>query len=92
MLNKSDLTIEFDRTGLADVISDTIMISAKFSTNIESLMNKIQQVCGIEKFNISQPICFTARQEKLLKKLAIAKSKDSALSTITELLNGKLHV
>jgi len=93
VLNKSDLPAKFDAARLPEPLADTaIQISAKFGTGIENLLRKIKETLGVVNFNSKQPVCFTARQEKLLKQLQKIKSKKQAISFITELLNGRLNV
>ncbi len=92
VLNKSDLPPGFDTTGLPENLTNTITISAKFGTGIEKLYDKIRHLCSVADFDLYGPVCFTSRQEKLLKQLKNAKSKQQATSIITELLNGRLCV
>ena len=92
VLNKSDLPAGFDPAQLPDALKNTVLISAKLETGIENLLNKIRQICGAADFDLNSAVCFTARQEKLLKQLLNAKSKRKTLSIITELLNGRLRV
>ena len=87
ILNKSDLPAEFDAAKLPKTLGKTVLISAKFGTGIEKLTEKIQQVCGVSDFNLKTAVCFTGRQENLLKQLKKAKSKQQAASIVTELLN-----
>lgn len=92
VLNKSDLSARFDAGKLPGILSNRVQISAKFSTGIENLTRKILQICGVADFNLQNPVCFTSRQEKLLKQLTKVKSKKQAASLVTELLNGQLSV
>ncbi len=92
VLNKSDLPPKFDAAKLPELLSNTVLISAKSGAGIENLCKKIQQSCGVSDFDLKTTVCFTSRQETLLKQLQQAKSKDHALSIITELLNGPLRV
>jgi tRNA modification GTPase len=92
ILNKSDLPLRFDADKLPQILANTVKISAKFGTGIETLLEKIQQVCGVTDFDLKTAVCFTPRQENLLKQLQKAKSKQQAVSVITELLNGRLRV
>ncbi|HUW18400.1 MAG TPA: GTPase [Sedimentisphaerales bacterium] len=92
VLNKSDLPARFDARKLPEVLADTVQISAKFGTGIEKLVAKIPQTSAAADFNLRTAVCFTGRQENLLKKLRSAKSKEQAASLITELLNGRLDV
>jgi tRNA modification GTPase len=92
VLNKSDLPAELDTGKLPKFLANTVRISAKFETGIENLTGKIQQLTGVTDFDLHSAICFTDRQEKLLKQLKNAQSKQQAASIITELLNGQLPV
>jgi tRNA modification GTPase len=92
VLNKSDLPTGFDTGKLPRILADTVRISAKLSTGIENLIEKIRQICGVADFDLQAEVCFTSRQENLLKQLEKAKSKEQAASIITELLNGRLSV
>ncbi len=89
ILNKSDLPAKFDTGRLPQTLSSPVQISAKESTGIEKLNEKIRRTSGTADFDLQQPVCFTSRQENLLKQLRNAKSKQQATSIITELLNGK---
>ena len=90
VLNKSDLPAGLDTAELPEFSADKVQISAKFGTGIENLLRKIPQICGAANFDLKSPVCFTSRQENLLKELHKAKSKHQAASIITELLNGQL--
>ena len=92
VLNKSDLPAGFDPAQLPNALKNTVLISAKLETGIENLLNKIRQICGAADFELNSAVCFTARQENLLKQLLNAKSKRKTLSIITELLNARLRV
>lgn len=92
VLNKSDLPAKFDTDKLSENLANTAQISAKFGTGIENLLKKIQQDCGCLDFDLKTTVCFTPRQENLLKQLQKAKSKQQAVSIITELLNAPLSV
>ncbi len=92
ILNKSDLPLRFDADKLPQILANTVKISAKFGTGIETLLEKIQHLCGVTDFDLKTAVCFTPRQENLLKQLQKAKSKQQAVSVITELLNGRLSV
>jgi tRNA modification GTPase len=92
ILNKCDLPAKFDTGKLLQILANTVQISAKFGNGIENLCEKIRQICGVDNFDLKSTICFTSRQENLLKQLQKTKSKQQALSIITELLNGRLRV
>ncbi|MDD5064681.1 MAG: 50S ribosome-binding GTPase [Phycisphaerae bacterium] len=92
VLNKSDLPANFDTGKLPKNLANIVQISAKFGNGTENLLKKIQIICGVTDFNLKTPVCFTARQENLLKQLQKAKSEQHALSIITELLNAPLSV
>jgi len=67
-----------------------VLISAKYGTGIEELIEKILQTCGAADFDSKKAVCITSRQEKLLKQLKRAESKRQAAFIITELLNGQM--
>jgi len=90
ILNKCDLPAEFETGKLPGFFSDTVQISAKESTGIEDLLEKIRQITGVADFNLKTAVCFTDRQENLLQQLKNAKSKQQAASIITELLKGQI--
>jgi len=90
VLNKSDLPAKFDPGRLPQTLSCTVQISAKEGTGIERLSKKIIKTTGAADFDLREPVCFTTRQENLLKKLTNVKSKRQTASIITELLNGHI--
>ena len=90
ILNKSDLPARYDTGKLPENLSSTVQISAKIGTGIENLLEEIRQICGVTDFDLKTTVCFTSRQENLLKQLKKAKSKQQAVSIITELLNGQV--
>ncbi len=90
VLNKSDLSAKLDTHKLPQILADTVQISAKFGTGIENLTEKIQQLTGVTDFDLHAAVCFTHRQENLLKQLKNAESKQQAASIISELLNGQM--
>jgi tRNA modification GTPase len=90
VLNKSDLSGNFDTACLPKNLTNIVQISAKYGTGIENLCEKIRQICGAADFDLHTPVCFTDRQENLLKQLENAKSTRQATSIITELLNGQV--
>ncbi|UCF43233.1 MAG: 50S ribosome-binding GTPase [Planctomycetota bacterium] len=90
VLNKSDLPAKLDAKKLPSVLSDTVLISAKFQTNIDTLINKIQDLIANRQLDLHTPVCFTSRQEELLEKLKNARSKSSAGAVISKLLNGQI--
>ena len=89
VLNKCDLPAKFDSKKLPEALSKSVKISAKEGTGIENLLEKVRQICGVVGFDLKTPVCFTERQNNLLKQLQNAKSAQQAASVITELLNGK---
>ena len=90
VLNKSDLPGKLEASRLPKVLSNTVQISAKEGAGIEDLTERIRQNSDAADFDLQQPVCFTGRQENLLKQLANAKSKPQAASIITELLSGQV--
>jgi tRNA modification GTPase len=88
VLNKSDLPAKFDISRLPQTMPNTVQISAKEGIGIDRLGEKIIEITGASDFDWRQPVCFTTRQEKLLKKLTNARSRQQTASIITELLKG----
>ena len=91
VINKSDLSAVFDTPELPEILGNTLLISAKFGTGIEELIEKILQICGAADFDSKEAVCFTRRHKNLLKQLKRAESKQQAASIITELLNGRIY-
>ncbi|MHC4842357.1 MAG: GTPase [Planctomycetota bacterium] len=92
VLNKSDLPAKLKKDKLPPILKDIISISAKNGTGLEQLLEKILEITDTNDFDLSTCVCFTGRQESLLQKLCNVKSKQQALSIITELLNGNVSV
>jgi tRNA modification GTPase len=93
VLNKSDLWHGLPaRVNTAKMAVPPINISAKFGTGIDELCDSVRHITRIENFDINQPVCFTSRQEELLKQIIAVKSKEKARLIITELLSGTLIV
>ncbi len=88
VFNKSDLSAKLKVNNQAE----TVQISAKLGTGIENLLKKIQQSLGVVGFDSGSAVCFTDRQQRLVKRIAESKSEDEAVSAITELLNGGIEV
>ena len=91
VLNKSDLPAGLDTKKLPKFLSNTVLTSATEGTGIENLTEKIRRTCGVVDFDLRTAVCFTDRQENLLKQLTTTESNQAA-SVITELLNGRLCV
>jgi tRNA modification GTPase len=91
VLNKSDLPAKLDTCQLPATLSNTIQISAKEGTGIENLNEQITKTIGAADFELQEPVCFTVRQENLLKQLSNTKFKQQATSIITELLKGHIQ-
>ena len=92
VLNKSDLPIAFDIDELPETLAKTVQISAKNSAGIDTLLQRIQQLCGVLDSDFQRTVAFTERQQNLLRRLLEAKSTNNAHSIITELLNGPISV
>ena len=92
VLNKTDLPVRFDASLLPQKLSNTVSMSARFSTGCDKLIEKIGQIFGVAKLDNKKPICFTVRQEQLLQEIISSRNKEKAVSIISELLNGKLRV
>lgn len=89
VLNKSDLTQNFNINKIPDFLSNIVRISAKKQTGIENLLSSIRQTLGINDFDIHTPICFTDRQKMLLEKVKITESIQQAAIVIQILQNDK---
>ena len=92
VFNKSDLGRGLTEKQLDFNFAETVRISAKLCRRIDQLIEKIRHVLGVTDYNLSLPVYFTPRQQKLLEKLSAVKSKPKAKLLITELLNGELCV
>lgn len=90
VLNKVDLLARFDTAKLPQNLTDTVQVSAKLGIGLDKLTEKICRVCGVADFDPKTTVCFTDRQENLLRQLATVKSKQQAAPIISELLNGQL--
>jgi tRNA modification GTPase len=90
LLNKSDLPAKLDESKLPRSLGRPLSISAKFGTGIEQLITNIRDILGITSFDLKTPVCFTARQENLLKKLVEIESKGQVGELILQLLNGPM--
>ncbi len=91
VVNKSDLTAKLDLFRLPEILLDTVLISAKTGYGMEILIDKIQELCGgVMTPPYETPVCFTSRQENLLKCLCKVQTKDDARAAVSELLNGQL--
>ena len=90
VLNKSDLPARFDIGELPETLINLIWISAKSERGIDDLKEKILHTTGVAGFDIEETVCFTLRQERLLRQLCSVKNKEEGHSAITELLNGRI--
>jgi tRNA modification GTPase len=90
VLNKSDLPVKLDTSQLPKTLSNTVQISAKEGTGIERLNEKIINTTEAAEFDLREPVCFTARQENILRELTNTKSKQQTVLIITELLKGRI--
>jgi tRNA modification GTPase len=85
VLNKSDLPARFDAGKLPQSLSNAVQISAKFGTGIKTLKANIVHITATANFNPQTAVCFTARQEGLVRQLRTVKSKDDVVRIISEL-------
>ncbi len=90
VLNKADLPAKLNIFKLPKQLRNCITISAKTGEGIENLISRTSQVLGAAGFDLQSTVCFTNRQEKIISKIAGAKSKQEIIKLITELLNGRL--
>ncbi len=92
VLNKADLEGKFDTAGLPRELADCAQISAKFEAGIEDLKQKVLEICGVGGFDLGAAVAVTERQRQLLEQVRREKTKEGAISVITELLNGQTRV
>lgn len=92
VLNKMDLPVRFDISQLPQNLNKTVNISAKFATGFDELIEAIGLILSVLELDSKKPICFTDRQEQLLRQITAVKTKGVAVSVISELLNGKPRV
>jgi len=92
VLNKNDLPEKLKKEKLPSHLQNIVSISAKNATGINELHRRILEITNTADFNLTSPVCFTPRQENLLKQINKAQSKEQAFSIITELLNGEVFV
>lgn len=90
VLNKADLPSKLNIFKLPRQLRNCITISAKTGEGVENLISRISQLLGAAGFDLQSTVCFTNRQEKIISKIANAKSKQEIIKLITELLNGRL--
>jgi len=83
-VNKSDLHVNESVSG--------IKISAKTGSGISELVEQIAKALGIADFDIKKTVCFTERQTKILRQIALMQSKEKLRELITQLLNGPTFV
>ena len=88
VLNTSDQPAKLDISRLPQTLLRPVQISAEEGIGIEQLSEEIVKAVGAADFVMQEPVCFTARQENLLKQLTNVKSKLQATSIITELIKG----
>lgn len=88
VLNKCDLENGTKSCFFLQKFPEISKISAKFGTNLDKIIEKMQQVCGVEGFDVRSAMCFTERQKRLVRRLAEAGSKGEAKEAIRELVNG----
>ena len=92
ILNKSDLPTQFDPGRLPEFLSEPVRISARDGAGIEELAQSMRRISGVDGFDLHQPVCFTGRQEDLLRQLTTVGSGQRAGEIIRELLSGQLVV
>ncbi len=92
VLNKSDLGVCGSIDTLKSDFDAIVSVSAKTGVGVEGLAQAMQQVLGVDVFDSYRSVCFTDRQEQILRQIAKAEDKSQAKTLITELLNGKVCV
>ncbi len=88
VLNKTDLTIQFDTTKLPARLGDPIRISAKQHQGIDTLVSAISQTLAVTDFNSNTLITFTDRQQVCLQQLATSTTITEAAAVINDVLHG----
>jgi tRNA modification GTPase len=88
VLNKSDLPAKLDANNLP--LAEAVLVSAKFETGIDGLIQEIQEILGVTEPDLEQPIYFTDRQKSLLEQLTQVTSEKRAASILDRLLKGGL--
>jgi len=92
VLSKCDLVGRMDTGCLPGFLTDKVVVSAKVGNGIDSLVRSIEQICGLFEIEAGAAVCFTERQEDLLRQVRDAKSENQAGLIIRELLSGPLSL
>jgi len=90
LLNKSDLATRLNAADLPRPLTQTLLVSAKYQTDLGALGQAICQACGVAGFALETPVVFTPRQRRLVERLADGYSTSDPGATITQLLNGPI--
>jgi HPt (histidine-containing phosphotransfer) domain-containing protein len=81
-----------DTGRLLGLPADKVMVSAKVGSGIDSLVRSIERICGLFEIEAGAAVCFTERQEELLRQLRGAKTEKQSGLIIRELLSGPLSL
>jgi len=92
VLNKSDLPLVLDLGKLPAVFGEAVLVSAKFGSGVERLVEKMEEMLGVGGFSLERAVCVSERQERLVERLAMVEEVGGAVSVIEELLNGPMGV
>jgi len=92
VLNKSDLKGDFAGGCLRFEADGVVYISAKCEDGIEELGETIYDLLTEGAVEENEAVCFTGRQEGILKQLNKVNSKQEAKLLLEELLNGEVYV
>jgi tRNA modification GTPase len=79
-INKSDLG--------TNVIGDGVRISAKTGSGVKELIDEIENILGVSEFDLKKTVCFTDRQRKIVRQIAIANHKEQIKEALGQLLQG----
>lgn len=74
------------------IVSEGVKISAKTGDGIKELLEKIEKSLGVVDFDMKKTVCFTDRQEKIMREAASAQNKAQIKNLIQELLKGSIFV
>ncbi|MFA5291670.1 MAG: GTPase [Phycisphaerae bacterium] len=82
VLNKCDLA--------GDLLVDGLKISAKTGSGIRELIDEIETALGAVDFDMRKTVCFTDRQEKIMRQIVSADKKEQIKKLIQDLLKVNL--
>jgi 50S ribosomal subunit-associated GTPase HflX len=92
VVNKCDLVSAVKCSAALEILGEPVFISAKTGTGMELLYERIPRSLGVDRFDPAVPVCFTARQQRLVEALAGADTAGRALGFASRLLGGPVEV